>query len=147
MKSNFEDILQKDGVLVYTNVGTSMLPLLRQHKDLLVIRSNHGSRIKWLDAPLYRRPDGKYILHRVLWVCRDSYVICGDNQWRLEFGVKDSQILGILTDVQRDGKTINLYTPKMRLYAYLQFFLFPLRCPLFFVRDKWRGLCRRIRKL
>ena len=29
----FEELLTQDGYLVYTNVGSSMLPLLRQRRD------------------------------------------------------------------------------------------------------------------
>jgi signal peptidase I len=35
--STFEEIIEKDGYLVYTCKGFSMMPLLRQHRDLVVI--------------------------------------------------------------------------------------------------------------
>lgn len=43
----FEEILHNQGKLVYTNTGTSMMPLLRQHRDGKVIplrtRGEYGS--------------------------------------------------------------------------------------------------------
>ena len=36
-KSTFEEQLAGHGKLIDTNVGTSMMPLLRQHRDLFVI--------------------------------------------------------------------------------------------------------------
>lgn len=147
MPSTFESVLARDGVLVYTNVGRSMMPLLRQGRDLLVIHKKTDKRLRWLDVPLYKRPDGKYIMHRVMWVHSDSYTICGDNQWRLERGVKEEQILGVLTAVQRDGVTIPMYGTKMRIYSYLQFFCYPVRACYCFVRDKFYGLRRRLRRL
>ena len=36
-KSTFEEELKEKGVLVYTNVGTSMRPLIRQGKDVMII--------------------------------------------------------------------------------------------------------------
>ena len=39
MKMTFEEVLEREGRLVYTNVGISMLPLLRQGKDLFVVEN------------------------------------------------------------------------------------------------------------
>ena len=36
----FEDILARDGKLVYKTRGVSMEPMLRQNRDLVVIREN-----------------------------------------------------------------------------------------------------------
>ena len=38
--TDFETILKKDGVLVYKNKGVSMMPLLRQDKELIVKKRN-----------------------------------------------------------------------------------------------------------
>ena len=51
--SSFEELLKRDGKLVYTNVGVSMMPLLRQHRDVMVIaRVPEGERLKKYDAQL-----------------------------------------------------------------------------------------------
>lgn len=75
----FEDILRTQGKLVYTNTGTSMMPLLRQHRDLLIIAPPPTDRLRLWDVPLYKRDNGQYIMHRVLWVRKDDYIMCGDN--------------------------------------------------------------------
>lgn len=139
MNATFEEILQKQGQLVYTNVGTSMLPLLRQHRDLLIIERKPEGRLHWLDVPLYRRDDGKYILHRILWVRKKDYIICGDNQWRPERGITDRHVIGVLRAVKRNGKVIEMNCTKMRLYAYAQFFLYPIRAVFVMAR----GLVRK----
>ena len=36
--TKFENEIESKGYIVYTNVGDSMMPLLRQNKDLMVIR-------------------------------------------------------------------------------------------------------------
>ena len=33
----FEDVLDKDGELIFTNVGYSMYPLIKQREDILTI--------------------------------------------------------------------------------------------------------------
>ena len=79
-KSSFEEQLEKNERLIYTNKGDSMMPLIKQDRDLVVIEPVHD-RLKKYDVPLYKRDNGKHILHRVLKVRRDDYVMCGDNRW------------------------------------------------------------------
>ncbi len=115
----FEELLEKDGYLVYTNVGVSMLPLLRQRRDIIEIRrKDPATRCKRYDAVLYKRGD-KYILHRVLKVRPNDYVICGDhNIWR-EYGITDAQILGVMTRVIRNGKSITPDNLWYKIYVHL----------------------------
>ena len=58
---NFEEVLDRDGHLAYTNKGVSMLPLLRQGRDVMLIRKKGAEKLKKLDAVLFRRPqaDGR----------------------------------------------------------------------------------------
>ena len=131
----FEEILEQQGVLVYTNTGDSMLPLLRERRDILIIKPRPEGRLRRLDIPLYRRDNGGYVMHRILRVRKDDYVICGDNRRCREYGIADRHIIGILDAVVRDGKTIPLRStpdhPKVpllyRLYEHLWCDFFPLR--------------------
>ncbi len=124
--SSFEEILEKEGRLIYSNVGDSMLPLIRQGRDLLIIQRPKG-RLKKFDVPLYRRDSGQYVLHRVMEVREDDYVLCGDNRWRKEYGITDRQILGVLTAVVRKGKELRVTDWQYRLYVHLWCCLYPLR--------------------
>lgn len=125
-KSTFEDVLARDGRLVYSNVGDSMWPFIRQGRDLLVIKPPKG-RLKRLDVPLYKRDNGQYVLHRILAVKPDGYVICGDNRWSREYGIADRHIIGVLTAVVRDGREIPVTDRRLRLYAHLWCDPFPVR--------------------
>ena len=146
MISTFEDILEKDGRLVYTNVGTSMMPLLRQRRDLMVIEKKGPERLHWLDVPLFKRDNGQYVLHRVMWVRKHDYVLCGDNQWYLERGITDKHILGVLTQVDRDGKRLDMRSTKMRLYGLFQWLIYPLRAVLLIARLAPGAIYRRLLK-
>ena len=88
--TRFEDIIDRDGRLIYTNVGDSMMPLIRQDRDLLIIEKPDG-RLKKYDVPLYKRDNGQYVLHRILKVREDDYVICGDNRYVKPESVKLSK--------------------------------------------------------
>lgn len=142
-KSTFEEILARDGQLVYTNVGDSMLPLIRQGRDLLVIKPKTG-RLKKYDIPLYRRDSGQYVLHRILKVRPDDYVICGDNRWSREYGITDRHIVGVLTAIIRDGKEIPMTDWRLRLYAHLWCDLFPLRAGILRCLSVMKRVRRRI---
>ena len=127
--SSFEEILADSGTLIYSNVGNSMFPLLHQGRDLLVIQKANG-RLKKYDIPLYRRDNGQYVLHRVLHVKPDSYVLCGDNQWHKEYGITDRHVLGVLRAIIRSGKEIPIDSFSCRVYAHLWCDLFPLRAAI-----------------
>ena len=111
----FEDVISEKGQLIYTNVGDSMYPLI-QPRDLLVIKKL-SRPIRRFDVPLYKRDSGQYVLHRVMKIKKDgSYDMCGDNRSQLEYGITDRHIIGILTDIIRNGQTIPVTIPKRTLW-------------------------------
>ena len=64
MNKTFEEIISEQGRLVYTSVGDSMSPLIREN-DLLVIEPVKEP-LKVGDIPLYKRDSGQYVLHRIV---------------------------------------------------------------------------------
>ena len=114
--TRFEDVIERDGRLVYTNVGDSMRPLIRQDRDILIIEKPHG-RLKKYDVPLYKRDSGQYVLHRIVKIKNGEYYICGDNRVGYETGITDRHIIGVLTDIVRNGEKISVYSFKNRAYA------------------------------
>lgn len=143
-KSTFEQVLQEHGQLVYTNVGDSMWPLLHEGRDLMIIDKKPEGRMKKYDAILYKRPCGKYIMHRILKVRQDDYVLCGDNRWLREFGVKDEWILGVLTAVVRKGKRVSVTNWKYRLYVHIWCDFYWIRA---FILRGWGVLRKIVRKI
>ncbi len=140
MATSFEEELERSGRLAYTNVGISMLPLLREKRDVMRIE-----RIPWkrYDAVLFRRPGvvgrGRYIVHRILRVNRDgSCWIVGDNMTEGET-VRPEDILGVLTGVNRDGRMVEFNDLRYRLYVALWCRPWRLR----FAVLRVAGLCRR----
>lgn len=121
MNTTFEEELHNSGKLVFTNVGASMLPLLREGKDVMIIE--RADDYRRLDAVLFRRPGvqgrGAYVLHRILKVRRDgSYWIVGDNEMTGEY-VQKENVLGVLTGIRRGDRLIRVTDPSYRLYVYL----------------------------
>ena len=144
-KSTFEEQLAQNGKLIYTNKGDSMMPLIKQDRDLLIIEPVHG-RLKKYDVPLYKRDNGQYVLHRILKVREQGYVICGDNRWAKEYGITDKHIIGVLTAVIRDGKEIPVNDRKYKLYVHLWCDFFPVRAVIVHVIDKLKRYRKGYRK-
>ena len=141
-KISFEDYLDQHGTLTYTNVGVSMMPLLREGKDLFIVRKKGSERAKAGDVVLYRRPPDQYVLHRVIKVCPEDYVILGDNCVRREYGIRDEDILGTMSGFVRGGKTHDVTEPLYRAYTWVILHTIGIRICL-----KWAfGLARRIVK-
>jgi hypothetical protein len=143
--SSFEEELEKNGTLVFTNKGTSMMPLLRQDRDLMVIEKKGEGRCKKYDAVLFKRRD-KYVMHRILKVRPQDYYIVGDNNRKGEY-VREEQILGVLKQVVRDGRTISAEDPAYLCYVHLWCDLFPLRAGILFLRDGAHAVGRRIKRI
>lgn len=124
-KRQIEDVLKEEGLFVSTTVGVSMFPMLRNRRDTIIIRPYEG-RLKKYDVPLYKR-GSNYILHRIIEVRPDSYVICGDNCIQKEYGITDEQILGVLTGFYRGSKKIDMDSLGYRLYVRVWCRLYPVR--------------------
>ena len=124
--TTFEEVLDRNNYIVYTNVGYSMLPLLRQRKDVIEIRKKEPGRCKKYDVVLYKRGT-RYILHRILKVLPDGYIIAGDHNTFIEKDVKDDMILGVMTRVIRDGREVTPDNIWYKLYVHLWCDFYPVR--------------------
>lgn len=145
-KITFEEEIERHGKLIYPNVGTSMMPLIRQGKDLMVIVRKPEGRLKKYDVPLYKRDNGQYVLHRILKVRRDDYVVCGDHCRQKEYGITERHIIGVLDAVVRNGKTISVTDWKYQIYVHLWCDLFPVRSFLLWMKSVPGKLKRILKK-
>jgi hypothetical protein len=65
--TTFEEELARTGWLAYTNVGVSMLPLVREGRDVIVIERRNPADVRRYDTVLSSAPRsgaGRYVLHR-----------------------------------------------------------------------------------
>ena len=139
---SFEEELEKSGKLIYTTVGVSMMPLITQDRDISIISKPEG-RLKKFDVAMYKRPNGQYVLHRVVKVLEDGYVILGDNCISKEYNIKDSQILGVLTSLNRKGKEVDLNSFGYNLYVRARYAHYPVRVIIFRTKRFLRKLIKK----
>ena len=105
--------------------GISMLPMLRQDIDSVVL-SHVSGRLKKYDIPLYKRDNGKYVLHRVVEV-DETYTCIGDNQYVYEKGIRADQIIAVVTAFTRGDKKISVNNFSYRLYCRIWHYSRPVR--------------------
>lgn len=130
MYNVMEEMLNSGGTVNFNPRGYSMCPTLRNDGDRVVIKKI--SSLKKYDLPLYIRPDGSFVLHRVVSVNKDgTYNICGDNQWDIEHNVKHSQVVGVVTTIERKGKRFSVNNPLYKIYVVFWVAIRPLRHILF----------------
>lgn len=140
------EILNKTGIYSGLTSGTSMEPLIHHQRDtIIVIRCN--GRLKKYDIPVYKGKNGKMIMHRIVKVCDDHYVIYGDNTNYTEI-VTDDMIAGRLSGFYKNGKKyIDLEKNRLyKLYSRIWVAILPLRPVTMFINRGIRFVKRRILK-
>lgn len=119
------ETLEKNGEVTFISAGRSMLPVIRDRKDAVTL-VKPKREIKPGDIVFYQRDNGQFILHRVMFVNSDKYVMRGDNQWDNEYNIRRDQIIGVLKCFERNGKIHNVtdrdYMMYVKLLPLIRFF-------------------------
>ena len=126
-----EEVLQEKGVYIGPTVGVSMLPMLKERRDTIVVRPK-TQRLNRLDVALYKRGDA-YVLHRVLEQTETGYIIRGDNCYTDEI-VPEEAVIGVLTEFFQADKHIFCTDAEYIAYAEKHLKNYPTR--RFFVQLK-----------
>lgn len=132
-KQTIEAVLAQKGQYIGPTVGVSMLPMLKSRRDTVVIQAK-TERLKPMDVALYKRGDA-YVLHRVLKVTEDGYIIRGDNCYSDEI-VPENTVIGVLTEFFRKDKHILVTDKKYLRYAKRRVRYYKLR--RVFVLSYWK---------
>lgn len=119
--------------------GVSMWPMIRYGKDSVVINPHEG-RLKKYDIPLYKDRLGRYVVHRIIEVTDDGYVICGDGLFEIEYDITDENILGVVTGFFRKEKYIPVDSKVYMRYVHFWVDNFYLRKPIITLVRKLRNV-------
>ena len=142
-----EEVLASGGEFNIFPKGVSMLPLIVQDRDSVVLRRDFLNTAKKHDIAFYRRANGQFVLHRVMKKCADgTFVMCGDNQTVFERNVPESAVIGVVSDIMRNGKKIKLdgFTYSVYVFFWTKMFI---RKPIKFFIRACRKLIRIIRSM
>ena len=155
--------------VVLTVTGNSMSPFVLDKRDQVVLAACDPSTLQPGDVPLFRRANGKYVLHRI--VERDDgtscirwgeeqmlpshcdslcYTMLGDAQWQEEPNIAPEQIVACAKAFIRRGKRWECDSEvyirnRMRWHRLL--WLRPVLVPLYHLPRRLRyGVPRRLRR-
>ena len=97
--------IRDGGQFVFYPTGISMLPTVIPNEDCVVLVE--PKNIKKYDLILFTRPNGKYVLHRIINIKNGEYIIKGDNQNWTEKTTIDKVIAKVSEVRKKDGSVIN----------------------------------------
>ena len=105
MQNNYKDLLEKNGILGFVTHGNSMWPFIKNKKTSVIVLKKED-RLSLYDVAFYVRPNGDYVLHRVLKVLDGGYSVRGDSQLDIEF-VPENSVIGVLSGYYKGKKYID----------------------------------------
>lgn len=122
-----EGIIESGTDVRFTVTGSSMRPLLTNCRDSVVLTACDPLSLKKRQIPLYKRPDGTYVLHRIVKVRKNSYDMCGDHQWETERDVDKSSVICVVKGFYRNGIYHGCDELPYRLYSFFWTAALPFR--------------------
>ena len=140
--NNIENLVDVGDCFVLRVLGYSMLPMLGHCSDKIVVRRIGPEHDIMHRIAMFRTPQNKIIVHRVIAVQGDEVVLQGDgNLYEVE-RCSRAEIVGVVESVRRrGGREISCTTKKWqrRERLWLSQPLFVRRCVLAIMR-RWFGL-------
>ena len=118
-----EDTVKKGGSMPLVVTGNSMNPFMKDGRDTVWLEACKESDYRRGKILLFRREDGKIVLHRVKKVLHDGILVMhGDAQYWCE-EIKEEQVLAVVTFIERNGKktSCNSLTYKIKIELWQLF--------------------------
>ena len=122
-----EEVLAHGGEFELHPRGQSMLPTIKEGRDRVMLSPAAPPYARG-DLLLYRRKNGVFVLHRVVKVEKDgTLTMRGDNQFALERGIKESQVIASVKRYFRAGREVRTDSLRGRLYRLRRTLGYPFR--------------------
>ena len=138
------EVLESGGEFRFYPRGTSMLPLIQQGRDSVVLEA--VTNPQKYDICLYQRANGQFVLHRLMkWTPEGEPIFCGDNQLIFEHGIPTDQIIARVNAIYQGDKKCSVTTFSYRFYVRVHCFM-PWRHVRFFPRRLWGYFKRKIKR-
>lgn len=109
-----EAVLAAGGCFRLWPRGRSMLPLLREGRDSVLLTSPDGAEVG--DILLVRTPDGRFLLHRAV-ALEETVTLRGDALVETEGPFPLDCILARASRIFRDERELDPRSPRLRRYA------------------------------
>lgn len=99
-----EEILLSGGKVKILASGKSMEPVILDGQDTVVLKKAEKPLQK-NDIVLFKRDNGKLVLHRIIAGDGNKITLRGDSQWTTET-VDTSRVMGVLDAIERNGRSL-----------------------------------------
>ena len=126
--------------VVTVTVGDSMEPLLYNRSTRVVI-VKADKELGKNELPIYKRPTGQFVMHRIITVDEDFYYTRGDNRIGLE-QVPKEWVQGVVTEVYRKEKHFSVENKWYLTYVKVWNLIYPIRWFVYMLRGKVRRMTR-----
>ena len=95
--------------------GFSMYPLVTNWRDSVLLTK--ADKIKKGDVPLIQRPDGSYVLHRIVKIKDGKLGLRGDYEQKIEYPVEAERVVAVAKGFYRNEKFISCESFCYKLYT------------------------------
>ena len=134
------DIIEKTvnsgGTMPLVVTGNSMRPFMKDGRDTVWLEACKDSDCKRGKILLFRREDGKFVLHRVRKTMPDgALVMNGDAQYWCE-KIKKEQVIAVVTHIETNGKKRSCKSLIYRIKTEVWQLLKPFRPYIFRIQRK-----------
>lgn len=117
--------------------GTSMYPLVGSRRDSVLLTK--AEKLEVGDVPLYKRDDGKFVLHRIVKIENGAYGMRGDFEQKIEYPVMPDAIIAVAKGFYRHERYISGDSFWYKVYKFFWMHTVAIR-PLVIKILKLRGL-------
>lgn len=117
------DIVSGGGSVRLDVKGNSMMPLIRDEKDAVLLKK--ADNIQLYDVVLFKKDDGRIALHRIVEITDDTYTIIGDNQYRFDRNIEKDWLIAKAVEIQRGKRRIGLKS--IRKFGAFWYSTYPIR--------------------
>ena len=115
--NNIERSIKELGYAVVPITGTSMLPLLKEGRDLVDLEPCSQERLKKGDVVLYKKNDGTLVLHRIIKTENgEFFTVLGDHHFNNDEWVNKNQIIAVACGFFIKGRYVTEKTRWYRMY-------------------------------
>lgn len=112
------ELLKEGAELPITVSGSSMSPFLVGGRDSVRLRAIDRA-LRRGDIVLYRRAEGRYVLHRLYRIEQGKMWFVGDAQDQIEGPLEESCALAYVTEAVRKGRTVKPGSPCWNFFSRL----------------------------
>lgn len=143
ISASLEEIISAGGFFTLGISGSSMNPFLIHGRDSVRLIKCRPQDYKKGRILLFKRSSGELVLHRVKRVLSDgSLIMNGDAQVWCE-QISPDQAIAAVSDIECNGKIVSCKSLKYRTVIFFWQLLFPLRSPIFRIRNKIKRITNR----